>query len=75
VAPETSHALAQVIREAPKAKKEGKEKVILFSLSGYGLLDMQRYADYFPGKLSNLELSEAEIEKALAGLPKLETVG
>ncbi|SLM18385.1 Tryptophan synthase beta chain 2 [uncultured spirochete] len=75
VAPETSHALAQVIREARKAAEEGKEKVILFGLSGHGLLDMQGYADYFAGKLSNLELSEAEIEKALARLPKLETVG
>ncbi len=75
MAPETSHALAQVIREARKAAEEGKEKVILFGLSGHGLLDMQGYADYFAGKLSNLELSEAEIEKALARLPKLETVG
>ena len=49
VAPETSHAIAQVIREANLAKEEGKEKVILFGLSGHGFLDLQGYADYFNG--------------------------
>jgi len=69
VAPETSHAVAQVIREANAAKEEGKEKVILFGLSGHGMLDLQGYADYFAGKLSNFELSEEEIQKAMAELP------
>ena len=39
-APETSHAIAAAIREANKAKEEGKEKVIIFNLSGHGLVDM-----------------------------------
>jgi tryptophan synthase beta chain len=69
VAPETSHAIAQVIREAKKAKEEGKEKVILFGLSGHGLLDLQGYAEYFAGKLSNLELSTESIRQAIAELP------
>jgi len=50
VAPETSHAVAQVIREAIKAREEQQEKVILFGLSGHGLLDLQGYAEYFAGK-------------------------
>ena len=33
-APETSHAIAAAIQEANKAKEEGKEKVIIFNLSG-----------------------------------------
>jgi len=69
VAPETSHAVAQVIREAKLAKEEGKECVILFGLSGHGLLDLQGYADYFAGKLSNFELPDEEIKKAMAELP------
>ncbi len=68
VAPETSHAIAQVIREANLAKEEGKEKVILFGLSGHGFLDLQGYADYFNGVLQDHELSKGEIEKAIAEL-------
>jgi tryptophan synthase beta chain len=74
VAPETSHAIAQVIREANRAKEEGKEKVILFGLSGHGFLDLQGYSDYFSGMLQDHELSKAEIDEAIAGLkdsPKL----
>lgn len=43
-APESSHAVAAVIDEALEAKKERKEKVILFNLSGHGLLDINAYA-------------------------------
>lgn len=74
VAPETSHAVAQVIREAKKAKEEGKEKVILFGLSGHGLLDLQGYAEYFAGKLSNLELSTESIRQAIAELPEFASI-
>ena len=43
-APESSHAVAAAIDEALVAKKEGKDKVILFNLSGHGLLDITAYA-------------------------------
>ena len=69
VAPETSHAVAQVIREANKAREEGKEKVILFGLSGHGFLDLQGYADYFSGILENFDLPREEIDSAIAQLP------
>src|SRR5574344_1509843 len=39
-APESSHAIALVIREALRAREEGSSKVILFNLSGHGLLDL-----------------------------------
>jgi tryptophan synthase beta chain len=42
-APESAHAIAAVIEEALKAKKTGEEKVILFNLSGHGLLDITAY--------------------------------
>ena len=51
VAPETSHAVCCVIEEALKAKEEGKEKTILFNLSGHGLLDLGGYQKYLDGKL------------------------
>ncbi|MEI6875444.1 MAG: TrpB-like pyridoxal phosphate-dependent enzyme [Spirochaetota bacterium] len=66
VAPETSHAIAQVIREAKQAKEEGKERVIVFGLSGHGLLDLGGYASYFAGELEDFELSAESIERGLA---------
>ena len=42
-APESCHAIALTIREALKAKESGKEEVILFNLSGHGLLDLAAY--------------------------------
>lgn len=42
-APESAHAIALTIREALKAKENGKSEVILFNLSGHGLLDLAAY--------------------------------
>ena len=39
-APESAHAAAAVIREALRAKAEGRETVILFNQSGHGYLDI-----------------------------------
>ena len=50
-APETAHAVRAVIDEALEAKKAGEEKVILFSYSGHGLLDLGAYDDYLHGRL------------------------
>jgi tryptophan synthase beta chain len=66
VAPETSHAIAQVIREAKQATEEGKASVILFGLSGHGLLDLGGYQSYFAGELQNHELSPEIIARSLA---------
>ncbi|MFP4086745.1 MAG: TrpB-like pyridoxal phosphate-dependent enzyme [Desulfobacteraceae bacterium] len=72
-APETSHAVAITIREALKAKEEGKEKVILMNWSGHGLVDMAAYEAFLHGKLADHELEEEAIQQALeeiAPLPK-----
>ena len=73
-APESTHGIAQVIREANKAKEEGKSKTILFNLSGHGYFDMSAYQDYFDGKLVDHELTEEELHSGLAVLetPKIE---
>jgi len=52
-APETSHAIKAAMDEALEAKKEGKERVILFNHSGHGLLDLGAYDAYLSGKLTN----------------------
>ncbi|AQT70280.1 Tryptophan synthase beta chain [Anaerohalosphaera lusitana] len=63
-APETSHAIAAAIREAKKAKEEGKEKTIIFTYSGHGLMDMTGYDAYLSGKLSEYHLPDEEIARA-----------
>jgi len=45
-APESTHAIAATIREALKAKEAGKSEVLLFNLSGHGMLDMSFYESY-----------------------------
>ena len=50
-APESTHAIKAAIDEALKAKEEGVERVILFNLSGHGLIDMASYDRYFAGEL------------------------
>jgi len=70
-APETSHAIACVIDEALKAKKEGKKKVILFSYSGHGLMDLVGYDKFLSGKLSDYSLPEEELKKSLEAIKDL----
>ena len=70
-APESSHAIATAIREAKKAKEEGKEKVILFNLSGHGLIDMTAYDQFIEGDLVNYELPDEVIK---ANVDKLEKI-
>lgn len=64
-APESCHAIAATIAEAEKCKETGEEKVILFCLSGHGLMDMTAYDQYISGSLNNYSISDEEIEKNL----------
>ena len=65
-APESTHAIAAAIREAQQAKEEGRQKVILFNLSGHGLVDMAAYDQYLAGDLTNHEVSDNDISRILA---------
>jgi len=51
-APESSHAVRGAMDEAIKAREEGKKRVILFNLSGHGLMDMPSYDSYMSGNLA-----------------------
>ena len=53
-APESCHAIAATIREANKCKETGEEKVILFCLSGHGLIDMPSYDQFINGDLADI---------------------
>ncbi len=70
-APESTHAIAVAIKEALKAKEEGREKVILFNLSGHGLIDMASYDRYLSGELDNYDVPESTIEKSVEKLKDL----
>jgi tryptophan synthase beta chain len=70
-APESSHAIRAAIDEALLAKKEGKERTILFNLSGHGHVDMQAYDDYFAGKLTDYEYPAEKVKESLSHLPKV----
>ena len=70
-APESTHAIAQAIREAQKAKEEGKEKTILFNLSGHGMIDLYAYEQYFAGNLQNYTIPDSEITCSLKDLEKI----
>lgn len=68
--PEPAHAIRAAIDEAIAAREAGEEKVILFGLSGHGLLDMAAYDDYNNGLLPEFEFDPAEEAEALTHLPE-----
>lgn len=56
-APESTHAIAQVIREAERCRIEGTRKTILFNLSGHGLVDMAAYESFLSGNIASHDTS------------------
>src|SRR5512139_3037177 len=70
-APESSHAIRGAIDEALAAKEEGKERTILFNLSGHGHVDMAAYDAYFAGKLEDFDYPAEKVKESLAHLPKV----
>ncbi len=61
-APESAHAVKAVVDKALEAKKEREGKVVLFNLSGHGLLDLKGYQDYLEGKLVDSEPSTVNLK-------------
>jgi tryptophan synthase beta chain len=70
-APESSHAIRAAVDEAVRAKEEGKQRVILFNLSGHGHMDMAAYDAYLSGKLEDFEYPADKIKESLAHLPEV----
>ena len=69
-APESCHAIAAAVREAKKCIETGEEKVILFNLSGHGLIDMPSYEAFIKGDLQNYTVTDEMIAENLAELDK-----
>ncbi|MEI6511922.1 MAG: TrpB-like pyridoxal phosphate-dependent enzyme [bacterium] len=53
-APESSHAIEHVVHEANEATKAGEKRVILFNLSGHGLLDLTAHDTFQSGSLQDV---------------------
>ncbi|HEY5043314.1 MAG TPA: hypothetical protein VIK53_15080 [Verrucomicrobiae bacterium] len=53
-APESSHVIAAVVAEASKAREEGQKRVLVFNLSGHGLLDLSSFKSYLHGKMQDV---------------------
>ncbi len=68
-APESCHAIRVAIDEALEAKAEGRERVILFGLSGHGHYDLTSYARYLAGELEDYEYPAEEVREALEAVP------
>ena len=56
-APDSAHTIKAVFDLALEAKRNGEERVILFNLSGHGLLDLNAYEEFLDGKLEPYEYS------------------
>jgi tryptophan synthase beta chain len=72
-APGAAHAIHGAFRAAAEADDEGRERTILFNLSGHGHFDMAAYDNYFAGKLEDVALDEEEMERALKAIEGLPT--
>ncbi|MBI4328989.1 MAG: TrpB-like pyridoxal phosphate-dependent enzyme [Chloroflexi bacterium] len=70
-APESAHAIKHAIVEAERAKEEGRQRVILFNLSGHGYFDLAAYDEHFAGRLEDYAYPESQILEAMARIPKL----
>jgi tryptophan synthase beta chain len=73
-APESAHAIHGALEAARGADEAGEERTILFNLSGHGHFDMAAYDNYLAGKLVDLALDDAELERALHAIEGLPAV-
>lgn len=64
-APESCHAIAATIRRAKECIKTGEKKVLLFNLTGHGMMDMAAYNQYLSGNLTNYAMTEEDVERQL----------
>ncbi len=66
-APEATHAISTVIREALRCKEEGRSQTILFNLCGHGHFDMSAYDAYLSGNIKDAEVRDEQISASMAG--------
>lgn len=70
-APESSHAIYGAVQEALKCKETGEEKTILFGLTGTGYFDLQAYANFNAGNMSDYIPTDEDLKQGFDGLPNV----
>lgn len=70
-APESAHAIYGAVQEALKCKETGEEKTILFGLTGTGYFDLQAYANYNAGNMSDYIPTDEDLKQGFDGLPNI----
>ena len=55
-----------------RAKEEGRTTVILFNLSGHGLMDLSAYEQYLSGQMEDYVVADEQIAQSLARIPIVE---
>jgi tryptophan synthase beta chain len=70
-APESAHAIRVAIDEALACKESGEEKVILFGLTGNGLLDLLAYQQFNDGTMVDFIPTEEDLQRGFATIPVL----
>ena len=62
-APESCHAIAATIRRVRECKESGESKVLVFNLTGHGLMDMSAYNQFLSGNLVNYAMTDEEVAR------------
>ena len=60
-APESAHAIKEVIEQALRCKENGEKKTILFNLSGHGFLDLGAYELFLENQLTDEKEVKSEV--------------
>ncbi len=71
-APEPTHALAAMVREAIRCRESGEEKTILTALCGHGHFDLSSYEAYLSGDLVDYDLPDAKVADAMSRVPVID---
>ena len=70
-APESAHAIRTAIDEALDAREKGEKRVILFNLSGHGMLDLSAYDQYLHNGMTNGQVPTTQLDDLTERLPKV----
>lgn len=71
IAPESAHTLAYVVDAVKECNEKGEEKVILFNVSGHGILDLKAYDDFLNGKLLDAVYTDEMLEEGFKSIPRV----
>ncbi len=68
--PESAHAIHAAVMEARRAAEQDTAPVIVFCLSGHGLLDLAAYDAHLQGTLEDTVFSDADLQASMRSLPE-----